>query len=69
MTSNDIIALMNRTPFSPFEIRMADGNRVHVSEPFRVATKRNSPTCTVYADDDQTHFITIRNITKIATSH
>lgn len=67
MTSNDIISLMNRVPFAAFEIRMSDGNRVRVEEPFQVATRRNSPVCIVYGGDDQTHFVSVRNITEIVT--
>ena len=65
MTSNQIIDLMNQSPFHPFAIHLSDGTRVRIEEPFQIATRRNSPTCVVYEANEQTRFISIRNITEI----
>ena len=67
MTSNQIIELMNREPFTPLEIRLSDGSSAHVNEPFEIATQRNSPFCIVYNDEGTARFIAIRNITEIVT--
>lgn len=66
MTATQLIELMSRTPFQPFEIRLSDGSRMRVKDPFRISTARNSSTCTVY-EDDLARIVSLRNITEVVT--
>lgn len=65
MNASQLIEVMNRRPFQPFEIHLSDGERVRVDEPFQVSTARNSPSCTVYDTEDRMRIISYRNITEI----
>jgi hypothetical protein len=67
MTANQIIELMNRSPFSPIEIHLSDGARIRVEHPYEIATKPNSAICVVY-DGELARFISFRNITEVVTA-
>lgn len=68
MNATEMIGLMNKKPFLPLEIHMADGSKVTVSQFYEIATRTNSPTCTVYEESDNSmQIISYRNITRIAT--
>jgi hypothetical protein len=67
MNATQMIELMNRVPFEPFEIHLSDGVHIRVEEPYRIATARNSPTCTVYDNDERARMIAYRNITEVIT--
>ena len=44
-----MLSLMNRRPFKPFEIQLADGAQICVEQPFQIAAQPNSPVCFVLA--------------------
>ena len=68
MNATQMIELMNRVPFEPFEIHLTDGARVRVEEPYHISTFQNSPTCTVYDTDERARIISYRNITEVITA-
>jgi hypothetical protein len=63
-----MIELMNRTPFEPFEIHLSDGEQIQVEFPYEISTRPNSPTCTIYTDDDRMRIVAFRNITEVITA-
>jgi hypothetical protein len=63
-----MIALRNRAPFEPFEIRLSDGSRIRVEHPYHIATREDSPTCIIYDDDNQMRIVAYRNITEVTTT-
>jgi hypothetical protein len=67
MTANQIIELMNRSPFAPLEIHLSDGPRIRVEHPYEIATKPNSAICVVY-DGELARFVSFRNITEVVTA-
>jgi hypothetical protein len=67
MTANQIIDLMNRSPFAPIEIHLSDGARIRVEHPYEIATKPNGAICVVY-DGELARFISFRNIAEVITS-
>jgi hypothetical protein len=67
MTANQIIELMNRSPFEPLEIHLSDGASIRVEHPYEIATKPNSAICVVY-DGELARFVSFRNITQVVTS-
>lgn len=67
MTANQIIELMNRSPFVPLEIHLNDGARIRVEHPYEIATKPNSAVCIVY-DGELARFVALRNITEVITT-
>ena len=68
MNAAQMIALRNRTPFEPFEIRLSDGTLIRVEHPYNVATGQDSPTCIIYQDDNQMRIVAYRNITEVVTT-
>jgi hypothetical protein len=68
MTANQLIDLMNRSPFTPLEIHLSDGASIRVEQPYQIATTRNSPTCVIYEGDERMRFVSYRNITEVITS-
>lgn len=68
VTATEMLKLMNRSPFKPFDIYMNDGLKLTIDEPFKIATSRNSPCCTVYDDHDEMHIVSYRNITRVVTA-
>ena len=68
MNASQLIELMNRTPFAPFEIHLNDGSRITVEHPWQVATFRNSPACTIYEADERMRIVAFRNITQFVTT-
>jgi hypothetical protein len=68
MTANQMIDLMNRSPFAPLEIHLSDGASIRIEQPFQIATTRNSPTCVVYEGDDRMRILSFRNITEVITT-
>ena len=68
MTANQLIQLKNRSPFSQLEIHLSDGASIRVEQPYHVATRRNSPTCVIYEDDERMRFLAFRNITDVITT-
>jgi hypothetical protein len=67
MTANQMIELMNRTPFTPIEIHLSDGARIKVEHPYEIATRPNSPVCIIY-EEDRWRFVAYRNITEVITA-
>ena len=67
MTALQMIELMNRTPFEPFEIHLTEGTKILVEHPYFVATQPKSSTCFIYDDDERMHFVAFRNITQVIT--
>ena len=49
----------------PFEILLTDGMRIRVQEPYQIATRPGCPSCAVYGENDDVHFVTYRNITEV----
>jgi hypothetical protein len=68
MNASQLIELMNRTPFTPFEIHLNDGSQIAVEHPWQVATFRNSPVCTIYESEERTRIVAFRNITQFVTT-
>jgi hypothetical protein len=68
MTASQMIKLMNRSPFEPFEIHRSDGAHIRVEHPYQIAAQPNSPTCIVIGDNDEMHFVSYRNITEVITA-
>lgn len=68
MTANQLIELRGRTPFEPLEIHLSNGEIIRVEQPFQIATRRDSPTCSIYEDEDRMRIVTYRNITEVITS-
>jgi hypothetical protein len=67
MTANQMIDLMNRSPFAPLEIHLSDGAAIRIEEPFQISTARNSPTCTIY-EGERMRIVAFRNITEVVTA-
>ena len=65
MNATQIIELMNRVPFEPFEIHLNDGAQIRVDQPYQIATRPNSATCTIYDEDDRTRYVAYRNISEV----
>ena len=68
MNATQMIDLMNRVPFQPLEIHLNDGAKIHIEEPYQIATQPHSSTCIVYEADDRTRFVAYRNITEVITA-
>jgi hypothetical protein len=68
MTANQMIELMNRTPFEPLEVHLSDGAQIRVEEPWQISTSRNSPVCVIFDVDDRMRIVAYRNITEVVTS-
>jgi len=66
MNAEQMIQLMNRTPFEPFEIRLTDGTRIRVENPYEIATRPKGLACVIY-EEDGTRFVAYRNITEVVT--
>lgn len=68
MTAVQMIELMNRTPFEPFEIHLTDGARIKVEHPYEIATSPKSRACSIYDDDEGImRIVAYRNITQVVT--
>jgi hypothetical protein len=67
MTANQILEFMNRSPFEPIEIHLADGKSIRVESPHEIATKPNAAVCIVF-DGDVARFVSLRNITEVITT-
>lgn len=67
MTALQMIKLMNRTPFEPFEMHLSDGARIRAEHPYVVATRPKSPTCIIYDEDEGMRIVAYRNITEVVT--
>lgn len=68
MNATEILKLMNRSPFEPFEVHLSDGARIRVDHPWQIATSPHSPTCAIYEDEDGMRIVSFRNITEIVTT-
>ena len=68
MNATQMIELMNRDPFAPLNIRLSDGSRIRVEQPYEIATRPNSPSCAVYEEDDRMRIVSFRNITEVITT-
>ena len=68
MNATQIIVLMNRTPFEPFEIHLSDGAHIKVDEPWQISTFPESPTCAIYDAGDRMRIVAFRNITEVLTA-
>jgi hypothetical protein len=66
MTAVQMIELMNRTPFEPFEIHLSDGARIRVEHPYEISTQPKSTTCSIY-DEELMRIVSYRNITEVVT--
>jgi hypothetical protein len=69
MNASQILRLMNRESFEPFEIRLSDGSRIPVEHAWLISTAPNSPSCTVYEADGLARMIAYRNITEVVTTN
>jgi hypothetical protein len=68
MTANQLIELMNRVPFEPFEFHLNDGSRIRVDHPYLVATSPHSASCTVYAENGPiARYVALRNVSQIVS--
>ena len=67
MTASQMIERMNRTPFEPLDICLADGTRIHVEHPYEIATRPKGSSCFIYDEDERMHFVAYRNITEVIT--
>jgi hypothetical protein len=68
MTALQIIKLMNRTPFEPFEIYLTDGERIQVEHPYEIATAPKSRICSICDDEEGImRIVAFRNITQVVT--
>ena len=67
MTALQLIRLMNRTPFEPFEIHLTDGARIRIEHPYEIATRPKSRACIIYDEDDGMRIVSYRNITEVVT--
>jgi hypothetical protein len=67
MTAVQMIKLMNRTPFEPFEIHLTDGARIRVEHPYEIATRPTGRTCIIYDEDEGMRIVAYRNITEVVT--
>lgn len=67
MTAVQLIQLMNRTPFEPFEIHLTDGARIRVEHPYEIATRPKSLNCIIYDEDEGMRIVAYRNITEVVT--
>lgn len=68
MNAIEVLKLMNRTPFEPFEIRLSDGTRIPVEHPWEISTRPDSPTCTIYEAEQGMRIVAFRNITEVVTA-
>jgi len=68
VNANQLIELMNRTPFEPLEIHLSDGAKIRIEQPYHVATRRNSPNCWIYEDQERMRIVAYRNITEVITA-
>lgn len=66
MNAQQMIKLMNRTPFEPFEIRLTDGARIRVEHPYEIATRPKGSACVIYEEDGM-RTVAYRNITEVVT--
>jgi hypothetical protein len=68
MTANQMLELMNRTPFEPVEIHLNNGTKIKVEHPYQIATRPNAAACAVYGDDDDLmRIVAYRNIAEVIT--
>lgn len=68
VNATQMIELMNRKPFEPLEIHLSDGTVIRVEHPYEIATRRNSPTCFFYDEDERVRYVAYRNITEVITA-
>jgi hypothetical protein len=68
MTANRMLELLNRAPFQPLEIHLADGAVIQVEQPTEISTERNSPTLVVHAPNNRMRVVAFRNITEVITT-
>jgi hypothetical protein len=67
MNAAQMLQLMNRIPFEPFELHLNDGHRIRVDHPSYLATREDSPTCIICDDDEQMRIVAYRNIAEVIT--
>jgi len=66
MTAKQMIELMNRVPFEPFEIHLTDGAHIKVEHPYEIATGPKSRTCSIYDDEQEImRIVSYRNIAEV----
>jgi hypothetical protein len=68
MNATQLLKLMNRAPFEPFEVHLSDGAHIRVEHPYQIATQANSPVCVVFDDSEDMHIVSYRNITEVGTA-
>jgi hypothetical protein len=68
VNATQMIELMNRTPFEPFEIHLSDGVRIRVKHPYEIATRPDSATCIIFDDTGRMRIVAYRNITEVITA-
>ncbi len=68
MNAAQVIQLMSRTPFEPLDIHLSSGTRIRVEHPYHIATRRDSPTCIIFGEDDRMRIVAYRNITEVITA-
>jgi hypothetical protein len=68
MNANQMLELMNRTPFEPLEIHLNNGTKIKIEHPYQIATRPNAPACVVYGDEgDLARFVAYRKIAEVVT--
>jgi len=68
MTAQDMLSLMNRTPFEPLEIHLNNGTTITVQQPYQIATTPKASACVVYGDDEVVmRIVPYRNIAEVIT--
>jgi hypothetical protein len=68
MNATEMLKVMNRSPFEPFEIHLSDGASNRVEHPWEVATSPHSPVCAVFDEEHGMRIVAYRNITEIITA-
>jgi hypothetical protein len=67
MNATQMIDLMNRTPFEPFEIHLSDGTHIRIEHPYEIATRPKGSACIIYDDEERMRIVAYRNITEVIT--
>jgi len=68
MTANQLIQLMNRSPFTSLEVRLCDGAAIFVEQPHEISVTPNSPVCTIYESGNRMRVVSLRNVSQIITA-
>lgn len=68
MNASKMIELVTQQPFETINVHMNDGEVITIESPHLIATGKNKPTFTLWADEDDTvRYVAYRNITQVVT--